>query len=662
MMYHAEFILFGRDWFEGGFFGVDIFFVISGYLISRIILSELTETGSFSFPNFYERRARRILPMLFAVIFVSFPFAWRWLMPIDFEEFCNSIIASVFFGSNFFFYFATTEYGADSSLLKPFLHTWSLGVEEQFYIVFPVLLLTCYTYCRNYILHFCVAAVLLSFTFAIHMGLRNSDLNFFLPMSRVWELLIGTLLAYREVKHGRRQESSPSQLLPIIGLALIVISVCVHSADLPHPGFKTLMPVIGVALIIWFSRQDDAVGKLLGSRLCVGIGLISYSAYLWHYPIFAFSRINNSAPDNYDKVGWVVLTIVMSIASYYWIEQPFRRRSFLRKRLLTIGLATTLITVGGLQVASSYDLRADSRLPAILTHEDLTQRPWTNLRHNGRLCYGARCVFRNESSSLWIQLLGDSHIASLQSDLVSRLNDRANVVSWAIGGCWPTLNINRHNENDSMNGGCDADHQERRYDDISGVEKSIIVMSGRLPLYISRYGFDNQEGGVETFGRNSTRFHADFKTTEEREEFKGAVTQTLMNLLNQGQKIVLVYPIPEVGWNVPKKLLADMPMSIKNISEWLTNNPITTSYDLYIERSKESIELLDSIEHENLYRVYPYELFCDNQIKGRCVTHDDTHLFYADEGHPSYKGAEMINDLIIDKINYILTSADSIEL
>ncbi|MDC0636250.1 acyltransferase [Amylibacter sp.] len=137
IFYHAQLMLFGRDWFEGGFIGVDIFFVISGYLITRIILSELETKGSFSFLNFYERRARRILPMLFVVIFVSIPFAWERLLPSDFVEYADSILASLFFGSNFFFYFSTTEYGADSALLKPFLHTWSLAVEEQFYLVFP---------------------------------------------------------------------------------------------------------------------------------------------------------------------------------------------------------------------------------------------------------------------------------------------------------------------------------------------------------------------------------------------------------------------------------------------------------------------------------------------------------------------------------------------
>ena len=141
ILYHAQIVIFGRDWFEGGFIGVDIFFVISGYLITRIILTEFEETKTFSFTKFYERRARRILPMMFLVIAVCIPFAWQKLLPMDLVDFAKSALSAIGFGSNFFFYYSTTEYGADSALLKPLLHTWSLGVEEQFYIVVPIIIL-----------------------------------------------------------------------------------------------------------------------------------------------------------------------------------------------------------------------------------------------------------------------------------------------------------------------------------------------------------------------------------------------------------------------------------------------------------------------------------------------------------------------------------------
>ena len=255
ILYHAQMVLFGKDWFEGGFIGVDIFFVISGYLITRIILSELESKGSFSFLNFYERRARRILPMLFVVIFVSVPYAWQKLLPSDFVEYAESILASLFFGSNFFFYFSTTEYGADSALLKPFLHTWSLGVEEQFYLVFPILAIVAFKYFRKHFLTILVGLSLLSLQFAELMEVRNSDLNFYLPFSRFWELAVGSMLAYRELNYKPSNENFASKSLPMLGLYLIVYSILFFDAKTPHPSFHTLIPIIGVALIIGFLQK-----------------------------------------------------------------------------------------------------------------------------------------------------------------------------------------------------------------------------------------------------------------------------------------------------------------------------------------------------------------------------------------------------------------------
>lgn len=325
ILYHAQIVLFGRDWFEGGFIGVDIFFVISGYLITRIILSELESKGSFSFLNFYERRARRILPMLFVVIFVSVPYAWQKLLPSDFVEYAESILTSLFFGSNFFFYFSTTEYGADSALLKPFLHTWSLGVEEQFYLVFPILAIIAFRYFRKHFLTIIVGLSLLSLQFAELMEVRNSELNFYLPFSRFWELAVGSMLAYRELNYKPSNENFASKSLPMLGLYLIVYSILFFDGETPHPSFHTLIPIVGVALIIGFASKDELIGKILGSKPFVWMGLISYSAYLWHFPIFAFSRMEKE-PTNYDKFEWIALTLVLSVISYLIVERSIRNR------------------------------------------------------------------------------------------------------------------------------------------------------------------------------------------------------------------------------------------------------------------------------------------------------------------------------------------------
>lgn len=336
ILYHAQIVLFGSDWFEGGFIGVDIFFVISGYLITRIILSELQSKGSFSFLNFYERRARRILPMLFVVIFVSIPYAWQKLLPSDFVEYAESILASLFFGSNFFFYFSATEYGADSALLKPFLHTWSLGVEEQFYLVFPILAIVAFKYFRKHFLTILVGLSVLSLQFSEFMEVRNSDLNFYLPFSRFWELAVGSMLAYRELNHKPSDEGLASKVLPMLGLYLIAYSILFFDSQIPHPSFHTLIPIFGVALIIGFASKDELVGKVLGSKPFVWVGLISYSAYLWHFPIFAFSRINSDEPQFSDKLEIIAASFFLSVLSYKFIERPLRSRKTVNSKFFFI--------------------------------------------------------------------------------------------------------------------------------------------------------------------------------------------------------------------------------------------------------------------------------------------------------------------------------------
>src|SRR6056300_504120 len=226
ILYHAQITVLDEKIFKGGFIGVDIFFVISGYLITSIILKELVTTGSFSFKNFYERRVRRILPALLFVMLVSLPFAWMYLLPGSFIDFSKSILYSLGFSSNFYFWFSGEVYSAESSLLKPFLHTWSLSVEEQFYILFPIVLLFTFKYFKNYLIHILILGFIISLGLA-DWGSRNyPSFNFYVLPTRGWELLAGSILAYFEMTKGHRSKSKTLNLiLPTIGLLLIGHSI-----------------------------------------------------------------------------------------------------------------------------------------------------------------------------------------------------------------------------------------------------------------------------------------------------------------------------------------------------------------------------------------------------------------------------------------------------
>jgi peptidoglycan/LPS O-acetylase OafA/YrhL len=202
IFYHAQISIFGHQPFKGGFIGVDIFFVISGYLITSIILKELITTGSFSFKYFYERRIRRILPALIFVMLVSLPFAWMYLLPSSFIDFSKSILYSLGFSSDYYFWYSGHQYGAESGLYKPFLHTWSLSVEEQFYILFPIVLLITFKYFRKYLIYILILGFVVSLGLADWSSRNYPSASFYFLHTRVWELLAGSILAYFEIMGG----------------------------------------------------------------------------------------------------------------------------------------------------------------------------------------------------------------------------------------------------------------------------------------------------------------------------------------------------------------------------------------------------------------------------------------------------------------------------
>ncbi len=345
ILYHAQITIFGYQPFKGGFIGVDIFFVISGYLITSIILKELVTTGSFSFKHFYERRIRRILPALLFVMLVSLPFAWMYLLPGSFISFSKSILYSLGFSSNFYFHFSGQQYGAESGLLKPFLHTWSLSVEEQYYILFPIVLLVTFKYFRKYLLTILVIGLIISLQMADWGSKNYPSASFYFLHTRMWELLAGSILAYFEITLGHRSKNKTLNLiLPSIGLFLIGHSILFFNDEMFHPSFYTVSPIIGVCLIIWFSSKEEIITKILSTKLFVGIGLISYSLYLWHYPIFAFARIKDNTPSEYDKFEWIVLSIILSLISYFFVERKFRnKKTQFYNILILIFISITII-------------------------------------------------------------------------------------------------------------------------------------------------------------------------------------------------------------------------------------------------------------------------------------------------------------------------------
>jgi len=312
----------GFQSFAGGYVGVDVFFVISGYLITSILIRELQQ-GTFSILHFYERRARRILPALFVVMLACLPFAYAWMVPSHLIGFAQSLVSVVLFVSNIFFWYQGEAYFAADAELQPLLHTWSLAVEEQYYLLFPVFLLLVWRFGRQRVFWSVVAIAAVSLLLAEWGSHNMPSATFYLAPTRAWELLAGSICAFLTV--GRPQRSS--NVLSAIGLAMIVYAILRFDADTPFPGLYALVPVVGTALIILFAARDTWVARLLSTRAFVGIGLISYSAYLWHQPLFAFARLRSpTEPDSYLIAALAMAALLLAWATWHFVEQPFRRR------------------------------------------------------------------------------------------------------------------------------------------------------------------------------------------------------------------------------------------------------------------------------------------------------------------------------------------------
>ena len=346
ILYHAQITILGHQPFKGGFIGVDIFFVISGYLITSIILKELLTTTTFSFKYFYERRIRRILPVLLFVMLVSLPIAWMYLLPSNLLVFSKSILYSLGFSSNFYFHYSGLEY-SNEGLQHPFLHTWSLSVEEQYYIFFPIVLLITFKYFKKYLIHILIFGFIISLGLADWSSRNYPSASFYFLHTRMWELLAGSILAYFEITIGHRSQNKILNLIsPFIGLILIGHSIIFFNDEIYHPSFYTLSPIIGVCLIIWFSNKNELFTKILSTRLFVGIGLISYSLYLWHYPIFVFAaRLNISDGNIFNKLLIGVFVLILSIVSYYFIEKPFRGTKIKFKKVFVFLLLKFLLVL-----------------------------------------------------------------------------------------------------------------------------------------------------------------------------------------------------------------------------------------------------------------------------------------------------------------------------
>ena len=633
IFYHA-----GFTGFSGGYLGVDVFFVISGYLISSIIMTDL-EVDNFSFSRFYSRRIRRIFPALLATILLCIPVSWVLLTPADFKDFAQSIAFSIGSISNILFWMEA-GYFDTSITLKPLIHTWSLAIEEQFYLTFPLLLCVIWKFSGRQILSFIIVTLIASLIMAELTSIYNPSTSFYFIHTRAWELLAGFLIAY--VGLTKPIDTKMNYLVPqLIGILAIGISIVLFNEETRHPGFLTAIPVIGTGLLLRYGAVSSGVSFIFCNPISVGLGLISYSLYLIHQPAFAFMKhYYLSPPTHFHHAVAIALCISSAYIFYKFIETPFRNKRIVKDKVfwvLIVSLSSFLIvfSIGG-HLTKGYPDRFGPEFQLIFKAQRGIEQTI-----DGKSCHATfpsvRCIIGDSKAPIaeWA-LVGDSHAGSLGFAIDEMLKGiGSSALQLTQGGCAYALGLEKKSTN------CLEVNNLVRSEIFASDIKNIVI-AGRYVRNLELYGFDNGEGGVEN-SKEDNFFEP--KNYENESDRRSIVLDSYFNSINElvsaGKNVFLIYPIPEVGWDVPRYIFK---RKIRN-----KDGRVSTDASKYYERSSEVISMFDDIpEAENFYRIYPSNIFCDAELENRCLTDIGGRLLYFDDDHLTTFGAKIVTQKILD--------------
>lgn len=627
----------------GGYLGVDVFFVISGYLITSIILDGLSR-GTFTFREFYERRARRILPALLVMLAGTTVVAWFVLLPQAFRHFGISAASVAMFASNLYF-LRTTDYFEAPTEFVPLIHTWSLGVEEQFYFMFPMLAVLVVSRSRATLL--ISVLMLASLALAQWAVAAHPAASFYLLPTRAWELLAGSLLAYSSDNLARLSRRI-RELLALAGLAALLCSYVIYDRSTPVPSLYTLLPVGGTALVIAFATAQTWVGRLLSCRPLTFVGLISYSSYLWHQPLFAFARhVALNEPPALVLGLLSLVAFALGAASWYFVEQPFRKRTWLtRGQVFALaGAASMLVVAFGVAsgVANGFRNRFDAEILSLLD----TGPPWiADPCHDvgtAREDPASSCVLGDARRVVGV-LIGDSHAGAMAKGLGESLSaEGVGVLQLTLNGCPPLPDVYRSDL--GFTRACDDFYRKARALLAASPSVEHVIVLARWTRILHPAGFDNGEGGVETTRDRIAHISPDGRplSMSDPERFALIALKARTSIaawLDMGKNVVLVYPIPEVGWDAPTYLArralhrrrshADLPLA-------------STSFTAFQTRNRTAFAALDEIgPHPRLTRIYPHRTLCAAVLPGRCIFQQGSQALYTDHNHVSLAGARLI--------------------
>lgn len=633
ILFHA-----GISGFSGGYVGVDIFFVISGYLITSIILEEL-KNDKFSIVSFYERRARRILPALSVVLLMTTVAAYI-LMPAPLlKSYGQSLVSVVTFSSNIFFYL-TNGYFSTASDEKPLLHTWSLAVEEQYYLFFPVMMTLLWAWGKKWLLAVIVFIAAASLGLSQYLASKQAvDANFYLIFSRAWELFFGSIVAFLPSQRDNDNKHVFNNIMGLLGLIFIGYAIVMFDHSTPFPSVYTLLPVLGACMIIQFCNGRSLVGKLLSMRVLVFIGLLSYSMYLWHQPIFAFIRMKTIGEPGIAVFALAIAaTIVLAYISWKYIEAPFRnKRAFPRAAIFRYStVALSLFLAAGL--VGHFDNGISERFDRPIDTDSAAFSPKREKCHtNGANFKSPEDACRYFSDNVTWATLGDSHTVEPAYALAKRLDKTdQGLVQMSFSHCPPALDFAIEEP------GCtrwlnDSVSYLEQHDEIKNV-----VVGFRHSAYL--YG-DQLDSYPEVPDDNPIFKVADqtkpITNAEARSLYWKSFSKLIHRLLESGKNVYVIYPMPELPTHVVKAMT---PFTIFD-DEPMLDTRKTTPESWYKARNREALQQLATLPYgARLHAIQPESIFCED---GYCPATKDGTALYFDDDHLSVTGGGLLADAII---------------
>lgn len=609
LLFHYEFALF-----SGGYVGVDVFFVISGYLIIKILYSEAND-GTLSFWRFYDRRIRRLFPALGAVMTFCFAMAYFLMLPRDFEIFGLSAFAAALSFSNFVFWRSGSSYFAEDSDFFPLLHTWSLSVEEQFYLIAPLIIWYCVTRLKQYFHKIFAAVFIASFLLSAWGAYAMPGATFYLLPTRAWELMFGGVLAIGMIPSPKTGQART--IASVVGIALIVAPIFLYWKGMTFPGFAALPPCLGAVLVIWSGQGNqksmNVVSRILSLKLPVAIGLISYSLYLWHWPVIVFAKYAATDPLGLsEKTLLIGASFALSYASWRWIETPLRRGDILwktvRHRFLSVATGAVVFSLTGIAIWQLDG--APKRLPDNVLELSAQSGDWSIYgrrclaENDGNMTFEDTCVFGPESG-LPIVIFSDSHGVSLGHALAEEdggPNARVRLV--AARSCPPALDYFEAGD------GC-ANHVSKMVAELETLPPTKIV----LAAYFFKW---QQEQQPETFW-------AGFRV----------VTQKLKSA---GHDVVIIGPVPPHDYR-------SLP---PNLAIWarLGRDPSDFRYKVDSEvRNRIDAKLQALSKAEDIPVISLEDYVCPRE--NSCVGVMDGVLVYSDKHHYTVTMAgKLVRDVI----------------